>query len=104
MAMPHIEMPEFIKDVIDDPRQRGILIAGVLSLFVVGLVPRVLSPGLPSAQEQLRSDPEIQNLLLLVSFASAAAVVLGGLVSDLFRRRRLLIGSLLIVVVAKFIG
>lgn len=104
MAMPHIEMPEFIKDVIDDPRQRGVLIAGVLSLFVVGLVPRVLSPGLPSSQEQLRSDPEIQNLLLLVSFASAAAVILGGLVSDLFRRRRLLIGSLLIVVVASLVS
>ena len=70
MARRRIEIPAFIKDVIDDPRQRGILIAGVLSMFAVGLVPRILSPGLPDAQEQLRAEPEIRNLLLLASFLS----------------------------------
>jgi hypothetical protein len=40
-----------IRDIVRDPRQRGILIAGILSLFTVGLLPRVLEPGLPDAQE-----------------------------------------------------
>jgi MFS family permease len=104
VAVPRIKIPSFVKDVIEDPRQRGILIAGVLSMFAVGLVPRILSPGLPSAQEQLRAEPEIQNLLLLASFLSAATVVLGGLVSDLFRHRALLIGGLIVMLVASAVS
>ena len=92
--MSRIKVPEFIHEVIDDPRQRGILIAGSLALFAVGLVPRVLSPGLPTAQEALRREPEIQNLFLLLAFASTATIILGGLVSDLFRHRALLVGGL----------
>ena len=45
-----IKLPTFIHEVIDDPRQRGILVAGTLAMLAVGLVPRVLSPGLPNAQ------------------------------------------------------
>ncbi len=92
--MSRIKLPEFIHEVIDDPRQRGILIAGSLALFVVGLTPRVLSPGLPTAQDALRSQPDLQNLFLLIAFASTATFILGGLVSDIFRRRSLLIGGL----------
>ncbi|MEA2026219.1 MAG: MFS transporter, partial [Chloroflexota bacterium] len=92
-----MKLPEFIHEVIDDPRQRGILIAGSLALFVVGLTPRVLSPGLPTAQDALRSQPDLQNLFLLIAFASTATFILGGLVSDIFRRRSLLIGGLAIM-------
>ncbi|MFV2062711.1 MAG: MFS transporter [Chloroflexota bacterium] len=92
--MSRFTVPEFIHEVIDDPRQRGILISGSLALFAVGLVPRVLSPGLPTAQEALRAQPEIENLFLLLSFASTATIIVGGLVSDLFRRRALLVGGL----------
>ncbi len=95
--MSRLRLPNFVHEVIDDPRQRGILIAGCLALFAVGLVPRVLSPGLPDAQEALRQEAEVQNLLLLLSFVSAAVVIMGGLVSDLFRRRELLLGGLAVM-------
>jgi hypothetical protein len=95
--MRRVKLPEFIHEVIDDPRQRGILVAGTLALFAVGLVPRVLSPGLPTAQEALRTQPELQNLLLLLAFASTATVLLGGLASDVLRQRWLLVGGLTVV-------
>ncbi len=102
--MSRIQLPEFIHEVVDDPRQRGILIAGSLALFSVGLVPRVLSPGLPNAQEALRTQPDLQNLFLLLAFASTATIILGGLVSDLFRRRELLIGALSVMVLASAVN
>jgi MFS family permease len=98
-----IKLPEFIHEVIDDPRQRGILISGSLALFAVGLVPRILSPGLPTAQEALRSQPELQNLFLLLSFVVTATILLGGLVSDLFRRRSLLLGGLTVMLGASLL-
>jgi MFS family permease len=94
-----VRLPEFIHEVIDDPRQRGILFAACLALFVVGLVPRVLSPGLPNAQEALRTEPEIQNLFLLLAFVSTATIIVGGLVSDILRHRALLVGGLLVILV-----
>ena len=93
-------LPLFVHEVVDDPRRRGILFAGCVALFAVGLVPRVLSPGLPSAQEMLKAKPEIENLFLLFTFLSTAAVILGGLVSDLFRRRALMLGALSAMVAA----
>jgi len=99
-----IKLPEFIHEVFDDPRQRGILISGSLALFAVGLVPRVLSPGLPTAQEAIKTEPEIENLFLLLSFASTATIILGGLVSDLFRRRSLLVGSLAVMLGASIVS
>jgi len=95
-----VHVPGFIHEVIDDPRQRGILISGCLSLFAVGLVPRVLLPSLPNAQELIKAEPEVANLFLLLSFISAAMVIAGGVVSDIFRRRSLLLGGL----VAMFLG
>ena len=102
--MSRIKIPEFIHEVIDDPRQRGILIAGSVAMFAVGLVPRVLTPGLPNAQEALRTQPDLQNLFLLLAFASTATIIIGGLVSDLFRRRSLLIGALMVVVAASAVN
>lgn len=93
-------MPGFVREVLEDPRQRGILIAGSLSLFAVGLVPRVLSPGLPNAQAMLKAAPEVENLFLLLSFLGTAAVLLGGLVSDLFRHRSLLVGGLAVMMLS----
>jgi hypothetical protein len=93
-----VRVPAFVDDVIRDPRQRGILVAASLALFAVGLVPRALSPGLPSAQETLRARPEVENLFLLLSFLSAAAVVLGGLAADLVRQRWLLLVGLITIV------
>ena len=90
-------LPEFIHEVIDDPRQRGILVAGSLALFAVGLTPRALSPGLPTAQEALRAQPELQNLFLLLAFASTATILLGGLASDVLRHRALLLGGLAVM-------
>jgi MFS family permease len=97
-------IPEFIHEVIDDPRQRGVLIAGAVSMFAVGLVPRVLQPGLPTAQELIKSQPEIQTVFLLLSFISAATVIVGGLVSDIFRRRELLLGSLVVMLVTALLS
>jgi len=99
-----IRIPAFVHEVIDDPRQRGILIAGSLALFAVGLVPRVLSPGLPNSQELLKSRPEVENLFLLLSFLSTAAVIVGGLVSDLFRHRVLMVGALTVMVASGLIS
>jgi MFS family permease len=96
-AVSRLKLPEFVHEVIDDPRQRGILISGSLALFAVGLIPRVLSPGLPSAQDAIRTQPEIENLFLLLAFVSTATVLLGGLVSDIFRRRSLLLGGLAVM-------
>jgi DHA2 family multidrug resistance protein-like MFS transporter len=89
-----MRIPAFVDEVVRDPRQRGILIAGSLALFAVGLVPRALSPGLPNAQEALRARPDVENLFLFLSFLSAGTVVLGGLAADLVRRRWLLLGGL----------
>ena len=100
LAVSRMRIPEFVHDVIDDPRQRGILVAGSLALFAVGLVPRVLSPGLPNSQELLKAQPEVENLFLLLSFLSTAAVMIGGLVSDLFRHRALMVGALSTMAVA----
>ena len=102
--MPKLQVPAFVHDVIADPTQRGILIAGALSLFAVGLVPRVLSPGLPTSQEALRARPELENLFILLSFVSAAAVILGGLASDLVRRRGLMIAGLTAMVAGSVVG
>jgi len=99
-----VKLPEFIHEVIDDPRQRGILMAGSLAMFAVGLTPRVLSPGLPTAQEALRSQPDLQNFFLLLAFAGTATIILGGLVSDVFRRRILLVGGLALMLVGAVIG
>ena len=38
-----------------------LVVGGSLALFAVGLIPRVLSPGLPTAQEAIRSQPEIRS-------------------------------------------
>jgi MFS family permease len=103
VLVSRLRTPEVVKDVIRDPRQRGILVAGCLSLFAVGLVPRVLAPGLPDAQEALKAQSEVENLYLLLSFVSAATIVLGGLVSDIFRRRSLLIASLSVMLGAAVI-
>mgnify|MGYP001820453898 CR=1 FL=1 len=92
-----VEVPDFIREVFEDPRRRGVLFAGVLALFAVGLVPRALSPGLPSSQELLRVQPEVQNLFLLLAFTSTATIILGGLVSDIYRRRSLLVGGLMVM-------
>jgi MFS family permease len=93
-----LRVPGFIEEILEDPRQRGILIAGTLALFTVGLLPRVLAPGLPSAQEQLRVEPEVQDLYLLLTFLSTGTVILGGFVSDLFRRRELMVGGLATII------
>ena len=89
-----MKVPEFITDVFKDPQQRGILIAGTLSILAVGLVPRVFSPGLVDAQQALKTQPQAENLLLLLSFVSAAVTILGGLVADFLRRRSVLVVSL----------
>ena len=102
--MSRLKLPEFVREVIDDPRQRGILIAGALALFAVGLVPRVLSPGLPTAQDALRAQPELQNLLLLLAFASTATIVLGGLASDVLRQRWLLVGGLATIAASSLVA
>lgn len=102
--MRRIRLPAFIHEVIDDPRQRGILVAGALSLLAVGLVPRVLSPGLPTAQEALRTEPAIQTLFVLLAFVSTATVILGGLVSDIVRRRGLLVGGLATMLVGSLVS
>jgi DHA2 family multidrug resistance protein-like MFS transporter len=90
-------VPGFVHEIVDDPRQRGILVSGSLVLFAVGLVPRVLSPGLPDVQQRLHEQPTVGNLYLLISFGAAAAVLLGGMASDLIRRRELLIGALTVM-------
>ncbi len=95
--MSRLKVPDFIEDVIRDQQQRGILIAGILALFAVGVVPRVLEPGLPTSQERLKSQPEIENLFFLLAFVSAATIILGGLVSDVFRRRSLFLGALAVM-------
>lgn len=95
--MSRLPVPDFIDDVIRDPRQRGILVAGTLTIVAVGLVPRALSPGLPDAQQALKAQPAVENLFLLLSFISGAALVFGGLVSDLHRRRGLLVVSLVVM-------
>ena len=99
-----LKLPQFIHDVIDDPRQRGILAAGALSMLAVGLVPRVLSPGLPNAQEAIRLEPEIQNVFLLVSFLSTATIILGGLISDVLRKHWLLTGGLAVMAVGAVVS
>lgn len=102
--MSRLRIPEFINDVVRDPGQRGILIAGSLSLFAVGMVPHVLVPGLPDAQRALKAQPEVENLFLLLSFAAAATIIVGGLISDLFRRRSLLVGGLVVMIAAAVVS
>lgn len=102
--MSRLRLPAFVHEVIDDPRQRGILVASSLALFAVGVVPRLLNPGLPTVQERLRSEPEIQSLFLVLSFLSAAAVIAGGVASDISRRRGLLLGSLVAMAVGALVG
>lgn len=102
--MSRFKLPEFIHDVIDDPRQRGILVSGSLALFAVGLMPRLLSPGLPTAQDAIRSQPELQNLFLLIAFLSTATVIFGGLVSDVFRRRSLFVGGLSVMALGSLVS
>jgi MFS family permease len=89
-----MKLPVFIEDVVREPRARGVLVAGALALFAVGLVPRALSPGLPKAQEALKAQPEVENVFLLVSFVSAAAVLAAGALVDIVRRRGLILGAL----------
>jgi len=99
-----LRVPAFVHEVIDDPRQRGVLLASSLALFAVGVVPRLLNPGLPTVQERLRSEPEIQGLFLVLSFLSAAAVIGGGLVSDVSRRRGLVVASLAAMAAGTAVG
>jgi len=96
--MSRVKVPEFVTDVFKDPQQRGILIAGTLSILAVGLVPRVFSPGLVDAQQALKTQPQAENLLLLLSFGSAAVTILGGLVADFLRRRSVLVVSLALMI------
>ena len=92
--MSRVELPEFIRDVFTDVERRNVLFACSLAVLAVGLVPHLLSPGLPTAQEAIRQRPEIQNLFLLLAFSSTAAILVGGLVSDIYRHRSLLVGGL----------
>jgi MFS family permease len=96
--MSRLKVPDFVTDVFKDPTQRGILIAGTLSILAVGLVPRVFSPGLVDAQQALKTQPQAENLLLLLTFVSAAVTILGGLVADFLRRRSVLVASLALMV------
>lgn len=102
--MARLRAPAVAHDVLADRAQRGVLFASTLALLAVGLLPRILSPSLPNAQEQLRLESEIQNLSLLLSFAATAMVIAGGLVSDIFRRRSLLIGSLAVMLAGSLVS
>jgi MFS family permease len=97
-------LPAFVHDVVDDPRQRGILIAGVLAVFAVGLVPRTMAPGLPAVQSTLRAEPDLQSYLLLGAFLSAAVVIVGGIVGDIWRGRRVLVSGLLTMFVCDILN
>jgi MFS family permease len=94
-----VEVPDFIREVFEDAARRNVLIACLLAVLAVGLVPYLLSPGLPSAQEAIRQRPEIQNLFLLLAFTSTATILIGGLVSDIYRHRSLMVGGLLVMMV-----
>jgi len=102
--MSRLHVPQFVTDVFADPEKRGILVAGSLSILAVGLVPRVLSPGLPDAQQALKTQPTAENLLLLLSFATAVATILGGLVTDFLRRRIVLTASLAVMIGAAVVN
>ena len=97
--MSRVELPDFIREVFDDVARRNVLVACCLAVFAVGLVPHLLAPGLPSAQEAVRQRPEIQNLFLLLAFTSTATILIGGLVSDIYRHRSLMVGGLFLMMV-----
>lgn len=96
--MKRLHVPQFVTEVFEDPENRGILVGGSLAILAVGLVPRVLSPGLPDAQQALKTQPTAENLLLLLSFATAVATILGGLVADFLRRRIVLVAGLAVMI------
>ena len=92
-----MRLPAVIRDVIDDPGQRRVLICGALAVFAAGLLPRTLSPSMPNVQAQLRIMPEIQSLLVLFAFAASANSIVGGVAADIWRRPKALMVGIAIM-------
>ena len=92
-----VRLPDIVLDVVGDRRKRDVLIAGSLAVLAAGLFPRTLSPSMPSVQTLLRTEPEIQGLLVVMAFLASANSIVGGIVGDLFRRPRVLLAGLLVM-------
>ncbi len=71
-------LPEFVADLGREPGALGILAAGSLALFAVGLDPKVLSSGMPDAQVALRERPQLEAVFLLTAIVQAAFLLIGG--------------------------
>lgn len=96
-----MRLPDILLDVVGDRRKRDVLIAGSLAVLAAGLFPRTLSPSMPSVQALLRTEPEIQALLVVMAFLASANSIAGGIVGDLWRRPRVLLAGLLVMLVAE---
>jgi MFS family permease len=87
-------LPPFITDLGHAPGGFGTLLAASVTLFAVGLDPKVLSPGLPDAQTALRERPALEGLFLLSALTQAAFLLVGGVLGDTLGRRRVLLFSM----------
>ncbi|HYI23670.1 MAG TPA: MFS transporter, partial [Candidatus Limnocylindrales bacterium] len=87
-------------DVVDDRPVRPILAAACFALVAAGLDPPILDPSMPSIQAAIRSEPQIQSLLLVTALWKAAVLLAGGVIADIFRSNRMLTLGLIGLVVA----
>jgi len=90
-------VPAVMLEVVENRRQRDVLIAGSLAVLAAGLLPRTLSPSMPSMQALLRAQPEIASALVLGAFLSSANSIGGGVVGDLWRKPAALLVGLAIL-------
>ncbi len=97
-------LPPFVLDVVGDRAKVRVLVACSLAILAAGLVPRTLSPGMPSVQAALRTQPEIQSMVVFIAFLASANSVAGGVVGDIWRRPSALIAGLSVMLVGELLS
>ncbi len=102
--MQRLTIPSFLTDLAAEPRAIRALVAASAAIGAAGLNPTVFSPGYPSVQAALRSEPDVEILLLLATLIGAGLLFVGGILSDSDGRRGILLGALALLVVTGLLG
>ncbi len=102
--MQRLTIPSFLTDLAAEPRAIRALVAASAAIGAAGLNPTVFSPGYPSVQAALRSEPDVEVLLLLATLIGAGLLFVGGVLSDSDGRRGILLGALGLLVTTGLLG
>src|SRR3954470_2364532 len=105
--MPDRTRPPFesiVGDLFADRARVRTLLAGSLVLLAVGLDPRIWAPQVRTVQAAVRTQPSLDQAILLLGLIAAIVVLVGGAVGDLSRARPIIRAGLVVLLVTAVAG